>query len=277
MRALESLLDDPSPVVRQAVALEIRRIGRPALAWLEELATDHASEHAAAAEAFLEALAIPNVVAAMRRFIRGGKYDLEEGIILLQRVVRPRIEAKTMSLAFESVAIRVRELLAVPSSPSMVVRALNRVLYHEYGYRGEPDHQADPATILVGDVLALRRGIPMALGVLYLLLARRVGLAFEPIVLSDRFLLGHMRDREPFIVDPFARGRLYNWAEAQDLVPVEGLLSIQRLWPSPAGEVLRSFCERLSEVYEEREETHRAELFASFVREFDETSERRSP
>ncbi len=219
-------------------------------------------------------MAIPSVVATMRRFIRSGDYDYEAGALFIQRVVRPRIEAQTMADALDGVARRARELLAVPTTPSMIVRALNRVVYHEFGYRGEPDENPDPGTVLIGDVLALRRGIPMSLGILYLLLARRLGLNFEPVMLPERFLLGYMRDRDPFFVDPFARGRLYSWAEAQDLVPVNGLLSIQRLWPQPAGEILKRLCERLAALYQAREESERAEVFNDFVREFEDAAKR---
>lgn len=274
LRALESLLDDPSPKVRDALLSEIKRIGEPAVFWLEELAADECSPIAVAAEAYLEAMAVPGVMAAMRRFIRARDYDLEAGSILLQRVAHPRIDPVRITATLDATARRAMELIAVPSSPSMVVRAINRVIYHELGYRGEPDQNPDPGTILLGDVLALRRGIPLAMAILYLLVARRLGMDFEPVILPNRIMLGYLRDREPFLIDPYARGRFFSWAEAQALMPIGGLLALQRLWPQPGGDLLRRLCLRLEQVYGVREDRERAQVFGDFVREFDETSRR---
>ena len=92
--------------------------------------------------------------------------------------------------------------------------------------------------------------------------------------LPDRVLLGYLRDREPFLVEPYARGRFYTWEEAQDLVPINGLLGIQRLWPHASGELLQRLCDRLATVYAERLEEDKAQVYREFVREFEETSRR---
>lgn len=268
------LLDDPSPSVRTAVLAEIKRLGDSGVHWLEEVAADECSPYALAAESYLESMAVPGVMAAMRRFIRSQNCDLETGAILLQRVMHPRLEASRISASIDAIARRAQELIATPSTPAMVVRALNRVIYHELGYRGEPDRNPDPGTVLLGDLLALRRGIPLSMSIFYLLAAKRLGLEFEPVILPNRILLGYLRDREPFLVDPYARGRFFTWAEAQSLVPIQGLLALQRLWPHPSGDLLRKLCERLSEIYLKRDEADKAEVFGGFVRDFEETSRR---
>jgi len=274
LQALESLLDDPSPSVRKALLEEMRRIGEPAVLWLEELASESSCQVAEAAESFLTAMAVPGVVAAMRRFIRTGDGDLETGAILLQRVAHPRIDPDRMTGTLDAIARRARELIAIPTTPSMIVRAVNRVLFHELGYRGEPDENPDPGTILFGDLLALRRGIPISMSILYMLVARRLGLRFEPVVVPNRVLLGYFREQEPFLVDPYSRGRFFSWDEAQALLPIAGMLETQRLWPTPSTDLLRRLCKRLNEVYSMREEFPRAQVYGDFVREFEETSRR---
>ncbi|MFP4282465.1 MAG: transglutaminase-like domain-containing protein [Opitutales bacterium] len=273
-KALETLLDDPSPQVREALVAEIRRLGEEAVQWLEELAAEPVSPLTLAAEGFLEQFAMPGAVAAFRRYLRGGRLELEKGAVLLQRVVHPRLDALKVAAALDAIAQRTRELIAIPSSPAMTVRALNRVIFHELGYRGEAEADPDPATILLGDVLALRRGIPLSLATLYLLVARRLGLTFEPLVLANRVLLVHLRDREPFLVDPYSRGRFFGWEEAQALMPVASSLDLQRTWPSPHASLLEFACRRLGEVYGRRGDAVRGEIFTALYREFGETSER---
>ena len=53
---------------------------------------------------------------------------------------------------------------------------LNRVLFHEYGLRGNTDHYTDPLNSYLDQVLIRRKGIPISLSIVYLLVAERVGM-----------------------------------------------------------------------------------------------------
>ena len=273
LQALEALLDDTSPLVRDAVIEEVKRLGEPALAWLESLVTKKGSQVADAAEEILGKTAGPGATSAFIRYVRGAHVELEQGAILLQRAIYPRLDPVRVSGALDEIAQRVQDLIAIPTTSALVVRAINRVLYHELGYRGEPNVDPDPGTVLLGDVLALRRGIDLSLGLLYILVARRLGMEFLPVFLPNRMLLAHLRDREPFLVDPFSRGRFFTWAEAQAMVPVGAMIDLQRYWEKPAEGILRLTCERLASIYSSRSDAERAATFTAFCEEFGETSQ----
>lgn len=270
--SLEALIDDRSPLVREAVIREINRLGEPAFEWLEALVLGPDIAVANAAEAILSETAAPDAEAAFRRYMRGSNLDLEQGAILLHRSIHPRLDPAKLSGALDAMALRVQDLIAIPTTPPLVVRALNRVLFHELGYRSEANADPDPGTVLLGDVLALRRGVNLSLAWVYMLVARRLGMAFQPIVLPNHVLLAFLRDREPFVIDPFSRGRFFSWDEVQAILPVGVMLDVQQDPTRLTKRLLLHSCERLAGIYSMRGERDRAATFAGFCEEFGETS-----
>ena len=259
--------------MRDSVIEEINRLGEPAHAWLENLALRGDSAVADIAEEILRETAAPDAEAAFRRYIRAGKFDLEQGAILLQRSVHPRLDPSKVSSAIDAIALRVQDLIATPTTPSLIIRALNRVFFHELGYRSEPDNEPDPGAVLLGDVLALRRGTNVSLTLIYMLVARRLGMKLQPIVLPNYIFLAYLRDREPFLVDPFSRGRFFSWEEAQAILPIGVMAETQQTSEKATKLILQMSCESLVSIYSSRGDRDRSDTFAGFCEEFSETSQ----
>ncbi|MCC5022922.1 MAG: hypothetical protein J6386_09070 [Candidatus Synoicihabitans palmerolidicus] len=56
---------------------------------------------------------------------------------------------------------------------------INRVLYHELGFRGNVEHYTDPNNSFLDQVIQRGRGIPLSLSLLYLLVAQRIGIELD--------------------------------------------------------------------------------------------------
>ncbi len=69
------------------------------------------------------------------------------------------------------------------------IRALNEYLYDEQGFSGNRDRYDDPRNSFLNEVLERRTGIPIALAVVYLEVARRAGLRVAGINFPGHFLL----------------------------------------------------------------------------------------
>lgn len=273
LNSLESLMDDQSPRVRESVIAEIKRLGEPAHAMLELLALEGNSALSDIAEDILRETVAADSEAAFIRYIRSGKFDLEEGLILLERSVHPRVDPANVSAAIDGIAHRVQDLVALPTTPIQIVRALNRVFFHELGYRSETDEAPHPGSVLVGDVLALRRGTNVSLTLIYMLAARRLGMNFQPIVLPNYIFLAYLRDQEPFLVDPYSRGRYFSWEEAQGILPIGVMTETQYASERSTKLMLEMCCEHLAGIYNSRGDREREAVFESFCEEFSETSQ----
>jgi regulator of sirC expression with transglutaminase-like and TPR domain len=274
-QALAGLLDDPSSTVRQALLSYFGQHAGPSLEFLRYVSSQPNRALALHANAYLRELNFSDPVTEFRGFIRSLNYELETGALLLSRTIHPSLDIGASCTQLDALANRCRELVAEPAGAREKCRAINRVLFHENGFRGNTEHYADPLNSFLDQVLARRKGLPITLSIVYLLVADRIGLSLEPIGLPGHFLVGCYAEDLPFYIDPFNGGRLLTANEAFAMLRKHSLSpTIADLAPTPIREVLCRCCRNLVNHYTVANEHERARLFAEFVAEFESTYER---
>lgn len=84
--------------------------------------------------------------------------------------------------------------------------ALTTLLGEDYGFRGDAETYDDPANANLIQVLARRRGLPVALGIVWLHAARVCGWTAHGLDFPGHFLLGLGAGRSQIVLDVFAGG-----------------------------------------------------------------------
>jgi len=87
------------------------------------------------------------------------------------------------------------------------VRGLCRYLFHDCGFRGNVQDYYDPRNSYLNDVLERRTGLPIALSVLYMEIARRLQMPVFGIGLPRRFVIQFDDGNYSTFIDPFSGGR----------------------------------------------------------------------
>jgi hypothetical protein len=108
--------------------------------------------------------------------IGGSLEELNASIDTIAHNVKERIDAFTKG---NGKALSLSKTLAL----------LHGVLYDELGYGGNTAHYYDAANSFLPLVISRRRGIPISLAVLYMAIARRIGLCIEGVNAPGHFLL----------------------------------------------------------------------------------------
>ena len=267
LATLERLLDDPSPVVRHAVLAKLKAAGLPGVLWLEALTKDEAL--AAHARLLLTDLRTPEAAAhAFLTHIRDPHCDLEEACLRLERATEPSLADDAYSAELDRLAERTRELIAEPLDVRGKCRLLCRVIFGEEGYRGAQESFAIPASSLLSQVIRSRRGIPISLCLIFLLVARRLGL-------PGRFMVGIFRGREPLYLDCYEGGAFRTRAEVQLLLLDNQLPADEAfLRPVTTHQTLARCCRNLVSQFEAQGDDRSSRLFLSFVHALEQTDER---
>lgn len=273
--AFLGLLDDLTPPVRKALVAHFGELGQPALQFLQEVSNGPNRMLARHATWFLEAIKFTDPVTEFRGFIRSLNYELETGALLLSRTVSPELDAGACCAQLDRIAGRCRELISLPATTREQCRVINRVLFHEWGFHGNVENYTDPLNSLFDQVLTRRKGIPLSLSMVYLLTAERLGLELEPVGLPGHFIVGCFTEKKPFFIDPFDRGIFLETDEVFTLLRANKIVPKSTdLMPTPIREVLCRNCRNLVNHYKASGDARHAELFASFVEEFDAAYER---
>jgi len=275
--ALIGLLDDPSPVVQEALAAEFKRMGREAIPILQRAAREGDKEAREQANQLLKGLVDPDPSRMLVELIRGLRYDLETGLFLINRVINPAVQILPLKEGLDIMARRCRELGVAQMTPRERCKLINRVLFHEYGFRGNTEDFEDPLNSCIEAVFRRRKGLPITLSAIYILVAQRMGMELEPISLPGHFMVGCFAGSEPLYIDPFERGRFRALDEVRELLESRHISpEFHHIAPVPVGEVLCRVCRNLVAHFDNRNAARWANRFRVFVREFEQTHQRQN-
>jgi regulator of sirC expression with transglutaminase-like and TPR domain len=265
LATLERLLDDPSPVVQKAVLSKLKSTGTEGIRWLENLKQHEALGKLA--QDLLSKLRTPETATqSFLEYIRGGSIDLEEACLLLERTADPSLPDHAYRQELNRLAERTQELMAEPLDLRAKCRLLCRVIFGEEGYRGSQESFAVPASSLLSQVIETHRGIPISLCLIFLLVARRLGLPVEPVGLPGRFMVGVFRGREPLYIDCYEGGVFRTRAEVQLLLLDNQLPADEAfLQPVSTQHTIARCCRNLVSQYEAQGDDRRSRLFLSLV------------
>ena len=274
---LESLVDDESQAVRAELLNLFKAHTEEAEQFLREYAEAGGADKQKLAQQWMTELGLEDTVMRFCEFISSFQYELETGLILLCRTVYPEVSSEEICGFLDTLAKRYFELSIHPASDLECCRLLNRVLFHEYGFRGDVDNFYNPENSFLNRVLDRRKGIPLTLSVTYLLVAQRVGLDLEPVGAPGRFLVGCFSGETPFYIDPVERGLMRTRDELIiDLLRPQGIEDERVLNPCPVGEVLCRCCRNLAHQYQLSGDEKNQKIFDSFISNFEESYERES-
>lgn len=100
------------------------------------------------------------------------------------------------------------------------ISALNATLVDRFGYEGDRDSYDDLDNADLARVIDRRRGLPVALGILWIHAARAQGWAISGLAFPGHFLLRLGAGAASAILDPFEAGRVHDSASLRALVKI---------------------------------------------------------
>ncbi len=94
----------------------------------------------------------------------------------------------------------------------------HRLLFDEYGFRGNEDEYSDPRNLYLNEVIDRRSGIPVTLAIVYIEVCRAAGIDARAVGLPGHVVVRVESPEGPVLVDPFHRGRELTDEECRQLV-----------------------------------------------------------
>lgn len=132
--------------------------------------------------------------------------NLGRAALLIAQSEYPELPLGTYLELLDELAAGAAARLPAEPEPREVAQAVSRHLFHEMEFRGNSDDYYDPRNSYLNDVLLRRRGIPISLSVLYLEVARRLGLRAAGVSFPQHFLVKFDDQGQEWFVDPFHQG-----------------------------------------------------------------------
>lgn len=198
----------------------------------------------------------------LARLVRAPDPDLAEAALLVCAEAVPDLDVDAQLLRVDALADGLSTSGFVSAGPGHDARAVGAYLHGKLGFDGDRQDYYHPRNALLTAVLDRRRGLPITLSILYVAVARRVGVHAHGIGLPGHFVAGFGPPGSPVVVDPFNGGRVLERDDMVELVrsATGGLVhfSPDLLQPAPPAAVVRRLLENLTRDYAGRGELRSA-------------------
>jgi regulator of sirC expression with transglutaminase-like and TPR domain len=143
---------------------------------------------------------------------------LDEAALLIGAWEHEAFDVAPHLRALDALARRAAPAVENAETPDAAGRALAATLFKELAFRGNTEAYYDPRNSFLADVLERRVGIPISLSVLYIEVARRLGLPVGGVGFPGHFLVRVDGGAAPLILDPFGGGAALNRADLEALL-----------------------------------------------------------
>lgn len=135
-----------------------------------------------------------------------GPFDIAETALMLAALDRPDAPLAAYRAHLKEMADRSREAVKLLYRVEDVAHAIATLMVTIYGYDGDRFSYDDPQNADLMAVIDRRRGLPVALGILYIHAARAAGLVAQGVNSPGHFLLCIEHRNAQMLIDPFNGG-----------------------------------------------------------------------
>lgn len=187
-----------------------------------------------------------------------GEFALFEAAISLAHDEYPELDVQTVLGEVDQLQARVRRRLAADTGPVQKLRILNQFFFQDLGFAGNANDFYDPDNSFVHRLLQTRRGIPIALAVLWMELAQGLGLAARGVGFPGHFLVKVNLPMGQVVIDPLNGKSLSREALSERLEPYRkhsGLLDELEtplglyLQTAPSRDIIARMLRNLKEIH----------------------------
>jgi regulator of sirC expression with transglutaminase-like and TPR domain len=146
------------------------------------------------------------------------RIDLARGALLIAREEYPGLDILRYVAKLEAMAAAVRVRIVDAEDPLGKIEHLNLYLFDEREFRGNSQEYYDPRNSFLNEVIDRQLGIPITISVIYMEVARRLGLPLQGVGMPGHFIVKHSWRDGDIYIDPFNKGRILSRAACEELI-----------------------------------------------------------
>lgn len=253
--------DSHFEIIRQRLV----EIGPPALPALERCIRECDPLISKRADQIIESIRLEILDQEWHRYAEKESCPLEEGVFLLARFAYPEMDPKTYRAEINRMAEVLRERIQPASPPRAVIRILNQYLFEELLFSGNQENYYIPENSYINTVLDTKKGIPISLSVVMLLLAERLTLPLYGVGMPGHFLVAWSDGQDEIYIDPFNQGRMLTRGEIESKLSGDekGILD-QYLRKVSTRQIITRMIRNLIHIYTQVGETEKGSWLERF-------------
>ena len=211
LNALVSLLDDPDLEVKNHVRDRIITLGAEIIPFLEQKwEASFNPEVQKEIEELVHDLQFSLVKSRFAEWRDTEDRDLLTGLWILNTYQYPDLEYSKLNAAMHQIYFEVWTSFKNDLQPYEQIRIINNVLFNTLRFSANTKNFHSPGNSMLSTVLDTKRGNPITLCTIYLLVAKKLGLPIYGVNLPNLFVLTYKSADISFYINVFNKGLIFS-------------------------------------------------------------------
>lgn len=211
IKALLALLDDEDQEVLEHVEEKIMSYGDVIIPYLEqEWEQNFNPDVQKRLEDLIHNLQFESLKVRLKEWHEGKEHDLLEGMWLIATYQYPDLSLEGLKAQLEQIYYEAWLEFKTDGHPFDQIKILNSVIFGKLKFRANTKNFHAPANSMINNVLETRKGNPISLCVIYMLVAQKLKLPVYGVNLPSLFILTYKSEDRQFYINAFNRGLIFS-------------------------------------------------------------------
>ncbi len=219
LKALVSLLDDDDQQVITHVEGKILSIGKDVIPFLEhEWESNLNPKVQNRIEELIHTLQYDLLRERLKNWYNGKEQDLLTGMWILATYQYPELELEKLKQDLEQIYYETWLEFRPDLYPFDQVKVINSVLFNKLKFGANTKNFHSPGNSMINVVLESRKGNPITLCVIYMLVAQKLKLPVHGVNLPNLFILTYKDENHQFYINAFNRGLIFSKQDIENYI-----------------------------------------------------------
>ncbi|HTH56325.1 MAG TPA: transglutaminase-like domain-containing protein [Cyclobacteriaceae bacterium] len=219
LKALVSLLDDDDQQVIAHVEGKILSIGKDVIPFLEhEWESNLNPTVQSRIEELIHTLQYDVLRDRLKKWYEGKEQDLLTGMWILATYQYPDLELEKLKQDLEQIYYETWLEFRPDLYPFDQVKVINSVLFNKLKFGANTKNFHSPGNSMINVVLESRKGNPITLCVIYMLVAQKLKLPVHGVNLPNLFILTYKDENHQFYINAFNRGLIFSKQDIENYI-----------------------------------------------------------
>ena len=147
-----------------------------------------------------------------------GAEDLLEGMMLISNYQYPDLNIKFLKRKFEQFYYEAWKEFKNEMGPVDQIKVLNDIMFNKLKFRPNSKNFHAPSNSMINVVLESKKGNPLSLCVIYMLIAQRLKLPVFGVNLPNLFILTYKTDSTQFYINVFNNGLIFSTEDIDNYI-----------------------------------------------------------
>ena len=276
IKALISLLEDPDHNIYFQVKNKLIELGTDVIPDLEDAwEKNFDSLMQRRTEQIIHEIQLNFNLNELNDWIESPEKDLLKAWLIISRYQYPDLDTENVELQIEQLIKEIWIELNNNLTTLEKIKLINYILFEVHEYKGNIRNFYAPENSYVNDVLNNKKGSPLSLSLLYLIIAQKCELPIQGVNLPKHFIIAYINEElytgDPikFYINPFSQGTILSRHDLESFLEKEKL-ELKTMFFSPCGNktIIRRLLANLLQSYSKNGNKEKSEEIQSFIQLF---------